>query len=99
MTGKYNKVSEVKLVYKNRIKAADRIQINNPQDAFEVFWESRNKEVIGLIEEMKMLLQDRSNKILGIVFLSRGGTSGTIIDIKLIMQYALKSNAHRIILA
>jgi len=99
MTDKSNKVSEVRLVYKNRIKASDRIQINNPQDAFEVFWEAWDKEVIGHIEEMKMLLLDRSNKVLGIVSLSRGGTTGTVIDIKLIMQYALKANAHGIILA
>ena len=48
---------------------------------------------------MKMLLLDRSNRVLGIVSLSKGGTTGTVIDIKLMMQYALKANAHGIILA
>ena len=48
---------------------------------------------------MKMLLLDRSNKVLGIVSLSKRGTTGTIIDIKLIMQYTLIANAHGIILA
>lgn len=56
-------------------------------------------ETVEHIEEMKMLLLDRSNKALGIVTISKGGTTGTIIDVKLIMQYALKANAHRIILA
>ena len=78
---------------------ADRIQINNAQDAFGVFWEAWDNEVIEHIEEMKMLLLDRSNRILGIVSLSKGGTTGTVIDIKLMMQYALKANAHGIILA
>ena len=99
MPDKYYKVSEVKLIYKNRVKATDRIQIKNAQDAFGVFWEAWDKEVIEHIEEMKMLLLDRSNRVLGIVSLSKGGTTGTIIDIKLIMQYALKANAHGIILA
>jgi DNA repair protein RadC len=99
MTLRKLKFSEIKLVYKNRIKAAERIQINNSQDAFEVFWEAWDKEVIEYIEEMKMLLLDRSNKVLGIASLSRGGTTGTVIDIKMIMQYALKANAHGIILA
>jgi DNA repair protein RadC len=94
-----SKVSEVKLTYKNKVPAKDRIQIKNSCDAFDVFWSAWDKEVIEHIEEMKMLLLDRSNKVLGIVSLSKGGTSGTIIDIKLIMQYALKANAHGIILA
>lgn len=46
-----------------------------------------------------MLLLDRSNKALGIVTVSKGGTTGTVIDTKLIIQYALKTNAHGIILA
>jgi len=99
MTDKNNKVSEVKLIYKNKIKAADRIQIKNAQDAFGVFWDAWDREVIEHIEEMKMLLLDRSNRVLGIVSLSKGGTTGTVIDIKLIMQYALIGNAHGIILA
>jgi hypothetical protein len=56
MTLRKMKVSEIKLVYKNRDKAAERIQINIAQDAFGVFWETRDKEVIEHIEEMKMLL-------------------------------------------
>jgi DNA repair protein RadC len=83
----------------NKVKAADRIQIYNAQDAFGVFWEAWDNEVIEHIEEMKMLLLDRSNRVLGIVSLFKGGTTGTVIDIKLMMQYALKANAHGIILA
>jgi len=94
-----SKVSEIKLSYQNRVPAKKRIQILNAQDAFDVFWSAWDKKVIEHIEEMKMLLLDRSNRALGIVSISKGGTIGTIIDIKLIMQYALKSNAHGIILA
>ncbi|MCK5134277.1 MAG: JAB domain-containing protein [Bacteroidales bacterium] len=90
-----NKVSEVKLIYKNHIKPSERIRIEGPQDAFDAFWE----ETIEHIEEMKMLLLNRSNHVLGVVSISRGGTSGTVIDTKLILQYALKANAHGIILA
>lgn len=99
MAKKEYKVSELKLVYKNRVKPSDREQIRKAQDAFDVFWSAWDKEVIEHIEEMKMLLLDRSNKVLGIADLSRGGTTGTIIDIRLMMQYALKGNAHGIILA
>lgn len=94
-----NKVSEVKLIYKNHIKPSDRIRIEGPQDAFEAFWDTWDLGVIEHIEEMKMLLLNRSNHVLGVVSVSRGGTSGTVIDTKLILQYALKANAHGIILA
>jgi DNA repair protein RadC len=93
------KVSEVKLIYKNHIKPSDRIFIKEPDDAFRAFWDTWDLEVIEHIEEMKMLLLNRSNHVLGVVSISRGGTSGTVIDIKLILQYALKANAHGIILA
>ena len=94
-----NRVSEIKLIYKNHIKPSERIRIEGPQDAFDAFWDTWDQETVEHIEEMKMLLLDRSNKALGIVTISKGGTTGTIIDVKLIMQYALKANAHRIILA
>ena len=94
-----NRVSEIKLIYKNHIKPSERIRIEGPQDAFDAFWDTWDQETVEYIEEMKMLLLDRSNKALGIVTISKGGTTGTIIDVKLIMQYALKANAHRIILA
>ena len=94
-----NKVSEIKLIYKNHIKPSERIRIEGPQDAFDAFWDTWDQETIEHIEEMKMLLLDRSNKALGIVTVSKGGTTGTVIDTKLILQYALKANAHGIILA
>jgi DNA repair protein RadC len=94
-----NKVSEVKLIYKNHIKPSERIHIEGPQDAFDASWGAWDLETIEHIEEMKMLLLDRSNKALGIVTVSKGGTTGTVIDTKLILQYALKANAHGIILA
>lgn len=94
-----NKVSEVKLIYKNYIKPSERISIEGPQDAFDAFWDTWDLETIEHIEEMKMLLLNRSNNALGIVTVSKGGTTGTVIDTKLILQYALKANAHGIILA
>ena len=94
-----NKVSEIKLIYKNHIKPSERIRIEGPQNAFDAFWGVWDLETIEHIEEVKILLLDRSNKALGIVTVSKGGTTGTVIDTKLILQYALKANAHGIILA
>ena len=50
------------------------------------------------VEETYALLLNRANKALGFSKISVGGTTGTIVDIKVIFQTALKSNASSIIL-
>jgi DNA repair protein RadC len=42
---------------------------------------------------------NRSNAVLGIMSVSKGGISGTITDIRIIFQGALKSNASGIIIS
>jgi DNA repair protein RadC len=44
-----------------------------------------------------MLLLNRANKVLGITTLSEGGLSGTLMDVRMIYQYAIKGNACGII--
>lgn len=50
-------------------------------------------------ETFKVLYLNRGNKLLGISTLSKGGTSGTVVDIKCIFQAALKANANSIVCA
>lgn len=95
---KINQVSEVQLTYKSKVKAEDRIRIRSSQDAFSVFWDYFDKETMEHIEEVFLLLLNRSNRTIGIVSISKGGTAGSIIDVKVVLQYAIKSNAHSIIL-
>ena len=45
------------------------------------------------------LLLNRANKVLGISTISEGGLSGTVTDVRLIYQYAIKANASGIIIA
>ena len=54
---------------------------------------------IELLEEFKMLLVNRRNRVLGVVDISKGGLSGTVADPKVIFAAALKSCASGIILA
>jgi DNA repair protein RadC len=49
------------------------------------------------IEEFKLLLMNRSNSVLGIMPVSKGGLSGTVTDVRLIYQGAIKANASGII--
>jgi hypothetical protein len=67
------------------------------RDAFNVFWESWNKDTIEHHEVFKILLLNNKNVVLGIAEISKGGTSSKIIDPRIIFQYALKAHASAII--
>ncbi|MCD6355070.1 MAG: DNA repair protein RadC, partial [Prolixibacteraceae bacterium] len=49
-------------------------------------------------EEFWVLLLDRSNKIIEKFMVSRGGISGTVIDVRLILKNALEKHASALIL-
>jgi DNA repair protein RadC len=51
------------------------------------------------VESMQLVLLNRANQVLGITNLSKGGTIGTVCDVKLVFQYAINANACGIILA
>lgn len=94
-----NKISEVCLSYRTKVKASERAQVSSSKEAFALFFEAWNKDQIEHIEEFKVLLLNRSNRALGLATTSVGGVSGTVIDVKIIMQYAIKANASAIIVA
>jgi DNA repair protein RadC len=92
-----DKLSEVSINYKPLFKPSELPQINTSADALKCFrgiWSDK----INHIEEAYILLLNRSNRVLGYSLLSSGGTSGTVVDIKVIFQTALKTNAHSLIL-
>ena len=92
-------VSEVQLIYKNRVKASDRKKITCSNDAYLTFIDNWNPEIIEFVEEFKILLMNRSNSVLGILEISKGGISGTVTDVRVIFQAAIKGNASGIICA
>ena len=59
--------------------------------------ENWDHDTIEHIEEFKLLLMNRSNSVLGILAVSKGGLSGTVTDVRLIYQGAIKANASGII--
>jgi DNA repair protein RadC len=88
-------ISEISVSYSNMNN--DREKIKDSQTSFNVFFNSWNKKTIELQEEFKVLLLNRNNEFLGIYPLSKGGVSGTFVDVKLVFSVALKCNASTII--
>jgi DNA repair protein RadC len=92
-------VAEVSLIYVTKVKPSDRLAVKCSRDAQKIFFDSWNQNTIEQKETFKMLLLNRANKVLGITTISEGGLSGTVTDVRLIYQYAIKGNASGIIVA
>ena len=91
------KIAEISINYKPLDSITTIEKVGGSKDAVEFFravWSDRMEYV----EEVYMLLLNRCNCILGFVKVSEGGTSGTVIDAKIVFQAALKANAQSIVL-
>jgi DNA repair protein RadC len=91
--------AEVELIYKTKVKASQRPQIRSSKDAYEILKQSWDENKIDPLEQFKILLLNRRNKVLGIYEVSTGGITGTVVDPRLIFAAALKANAISIVLA
>lgn len=86
-------VSEVELVYKNRVPYASRPEIKSSKDSYQLFLHYWDANKIDLQEQFKVLFLNRSNHALAIAEISCGGITGTVVDIRLILSTALKLHA------
>ena len=93
------KVAEIELTYRSNVKPSLRLKISRSKDAHDILFNSWDKDKIELIEQFKVMLLNRANKVLGIIELSTGGISGTVADPKLIFAAALKGGASGIIVS
>jgi DNA repair protein RadC len=91
-------VSEVKLIYRSKIKASERLKVKCSKDVYDIFMEHWDRDILEHVEQVKLLLLNRSNSVLGIMEISKGGISGTVTDIRIVFQAAIKANASGLIL-
>lgn len=92
-----NNIAEIEILYKNPLKKWERKKIASSRDAYILslpFFAS----LIDYKEQFKILLLNNGNEILGIASVGDGGITGTLVDIRLIFQNALKAHACGIIL-
>lgn len=104
MDAAYSKVDglklwEVELVYKGTVKPSQRPTVSQSKEVYEVLKRAWDDTKIELVEQCKVLLLNRANRVLGICHLSPGGATGTVADPKMIFTLALKAAACNIILA
>jgi DNA repair protein RadC len=92
-------VAEIQLSYKSKVKASLRPKIRSSRDCYEVLKKYWDEDKIEFVEQFKVLLLNRSQKVIGMYEVSTGSTTNTVYDPKLIFVAALKANACGIIVA
>lgn len=92
-------VAEVELVYKSKVKAADRPYVRSTADAYTLLFNYWNKNKLELQEQFVIMLLNKNHQVLGICEISSGTTSRSIVDSKLVFSTALKAHASAIIVA
>lgn len=92
-------VAEVQLVYKQKFKPSDRPKITSSKDAYSILLQVWNKEIMCFIEDFKILLLNRANRVIGCFEVSTGGMCSTVVDPRVLFAAAIKGCASSIVLA
>lgn len=92
-------IAEVELSYKTSIKKEDRHKITSSDEAYGILMKTFREGTIEYKEYFKVLMLNHSNEVVGYSAISEGGISNCIVDVRVILQAALLSNASGIIIA
>lgn len=92
-------IPEVKISYSFKVARENRIKVSSSMDGYNVLKKCYDPDTMQLRESAKILLLNRANQILGVYNLSEGGTSSTVVDVKMIVQASALSNASGVILS
>jgi DNA repair protein RadC len=74
-------------------------QVRSSQSAYDYISRVYDESTIGLYEEFMVLLLNRANRVMGCLKLSKGGLTGTVVDLRILFGTALKAMASSIIIA
>lgn len=95
----WTRVAEVELIYKTKVKASERPKVNSSKDIYDVLKQVWDQNKIEMLEEFKVILLNRGNRITGVYDASSGGITGTVADPRLILAAAIKSLSVSIVLS
>ena len=94
----YFNIPEITVSYKDNVKASERAVIKCSKDAADIL-NVVFADCIQHHEEFYALYLNRANRLMGISCISKGGISETVVDIKIILQTALKVHASSIMVS
>lgn len=92
-------VSEIEITYKNKNPYHERLIVDAPWYAYDIFKSTWDTGKIELLEQFKIMLLDNKSNCLGLSEISTGGLDCCFVDPRMIFVTALKSKATRLIFA
>jgi DNA repair protein RadC len=92
-------VAEIKLSYHPKVRSSDRPKVNRSQDSYRVLLETWDQGKIDFIEQVRVLLLNKGNRVLGIYEAGSGGLINCLVDMRLMFVAALNSGATSIIIS
>ena len=92
-------VAEISVSYQPVVGWDTQPRIISSENAYEVLKQFYPLDTIGLVERFCVLYLNQNNQVRGVYELSRGGLTGTVADVRLIIGTALKIMATSIILS
>ena len=90
-------VCEIQVSY--RPKNAHRPQVQSSDDSHKILQACYDSDTIAYVESFIVLYLNRASRVIGYKVLGTGGTSGCIVDTKVLLGIALKCNASSIIIS
>ena len=88
MNNKFN-VSEVQVSYSPVLEA--NYSVSSSKESFELMLSKWEHNTIEMFEEVKIILLNRSNKVIGVYALARGGITACVVDVRIILSIALRT--------
>jgi len=92
-TTDWTKVSELEIIYKAKIKAAERPQIKMSSDVYHLFLATWDLNKIELLEQFKVMPLNQKNRVLGICEIASGSINQATVDTRLIFGMLVKVGA------
>tara|TARA_R110000765_G_scaffold9911_3_gene30865 strand:+ start:54872 stop:55321 length:450 start_codon:yes stop_codon:yes gene_type:complete len=90
--------NEIKVSYQGKIQAKYWRKINSSEDAAQLLSSHWDQDTIALHESFKVVLLNNGNKVKGIYEVSKGGITGTLVDLRILFAVILKTVSVGIIL-
>jgi DNA repair protein RadC len=94
-----NRIPEFSITLSHKVKASDLFTVTTSSDVAEVARKCFNDGEIEWRECFLVIALSKANKVIGFHRVSSGGLTGTVADPRIILQFALLSNACSLILS
>ena len=94
----YSVIPEIAVSYSDTVLTSERVTIHRSHDANEIF-RQKFQSFMQHHEEFWVMYLNSANKVMGIYQASKNGITNAYVDIRIVLQIALKTNTTGIVAA